>query len=104
MSYTAARVTPGGLPFTIRGAQKETITDVTVTTNSESVTASDLGLSAILQSWATVQTGQATDTGTYATAIPNSGGTATTVAEFTAAGVAATTAAATVVRVRAQGY
>lgn len=52
MAYTAARVVPanGGPPYRIIGNQKETITDVTITTytaSGEPITAADLGLNAI---------------------------------------------------------
>lgn len=104
MSHTVATVTTNGLPYRINGAVKNTTTDVTVTTNSETVTASELGLNTIYGARADIQTGQSTDTGTYATAIPASSGANAVVAEFAAAGTAATTAAATVIRVYASGY
>jgi len=103
LSYTAANVPLGGRAYTIVGPVKRTVTDITVTTNSETVTAADLGLSAIFDARARIQTGQATDTGVYATATINNGANIT-LAEFAAAGTAATTAAATVIRVIAEGY
>ena len=94
-----------GTPYRLVGpADKQTITDVTVTTNSETVTAAELGLNAIYYAEAEVQTGQSTDTGTYVTCTTAASGANTVVAEFTAAGVAATTAASTVIRVKAVGY
>jgi hypothetical protein len=104
MTHTVANVAVGGRPYTIVGPLKETITDVTVTSNSETVTAAELGLNAIFAAEAEIQTGQATDTGVYATAIVASSGLSAVVAEFAAAGTAATTAADTVVRVKARGY
>jgi hypothetical protein len=104
LSSTVANVPVGGLPFRNISNLKETVTDVTVTTNSEIVTAANLGLNAVFQASAVVKTGQATDTGTYVTATIDAGGVNVTLAEFTADGTAATTAASTVIRVRALGY
>lgn len=104
MAHTVANVAVGGRPYTIIGPLKETITDVTVGTNSETVTAAELGLNAIQSARADIDTGQATDTGTYATAVVAASGLSAVVAEFVAAGTAATTAAATVIRVTARGY
>lgn len=104
MSHTVSTATVNGLPFQILGNLKETVTDVTVTTNSETVTAAELGLSAIYYARADVLTGQATDTGTYAKATIVTGNVSVTLAEFTADGTAATTAASTVIRVIARGY
>lgn len=104
MSHTVSRVTPNGQPYLILGNAKETVTDVTVTTNSETVTAAELGLNTIYSASADIVTGVATDTGTYATATVASSGANVTLAEFAAAGTAATTASGTVVRVTARGY
>ncbi len=104
MSYTAARVNVGGLPYRVEGAQKKTLTDVTVTTNSEVVTAADLGLATIYGAQPEINTGVATDTGVYATAIIAASGASITLAEFAAAGTAATTATGTIIRVAASGY
>ncbi len=104
MSNTVANVPVAGRPYTIVGALKETVTDVTVTTNSETVTAANLGLNYVAFASAEVQTGQATDTGVYVTCTIDAGGVNVVVAEFAAAGTAATTAAATVIRVTARGY
>jgi hypothetical protein len=93
-----------GRAYTIVGPNKQTVTDVTVSTNSETVTAAELGLNAVFEAHAFVKTGQATDTGTYVNALPDSANANVTLAEFTADGTAATTAANTVVRVRATGY
>ena len=49
MSYTVARVTPGGRPHNVVSAQKETITDVTSTGATEVVPARDLGLNVVEQ-------------------------------------------------------
>lgn len=68
------------------------------------MTAAELSLNTIYTAEAEIQTGQATDTGVYATAIVASNGTSITLAEFVAAGTAATTAANTVIRVTARGY
>lgn len=104
MSNTVARVPVNGLQYRVEGALKKTITDVTVTTNSETVTAANLGLNVILSARAQVQTGKATDTGTYVTCAITAGGVSLVVAEFAAAGTAATTASTTVVRVYAAGH
>jgi hypothetical protein len=105
MSHTVQRpVDPTGRPYRIIGADKVTVTDVTVTTNSETVTAAELGLNAIWTAQADIDTGQATDTGTYAKATVAANNSSITLAEFTAAGAAATTAANTVIRVTAKGY
>ncbi len=104
MSHTAARVTSGGLGHRIVGALKETITDITVSDNSEVVTAATLGLNTIFKAESELVTGQATDDAVYFSATIASSGASITVAGFTAAGVAATVAADTVVRVTAQGY
>jgi hypothetical protein len=104
LSHTVANVPVGGTAYRIVGPDKETVTDVTVTTNSEVVTAASLGLNTIYSAQAEINTGQATDTGTYAKATVASTGDSITLAEFTAAGVAATTAASTVIRVIAKGY
>lgn len=104
MSATAAAVTVGGRPYSIVGANKATVTDVTVSTNSESVTAAQLGLNAIYSARAEILTGQSTDTAVYANCTIATGAGSITLAGFTAAGVAATTAASTVYRVYASGY
>lgn len=104
MSHTVANVPVNGTAYRIVGADKETITDVTVTTNSETVTAAELGLNTIYSARADIFTGQATDTGVYAKATVASSGASITLAEFAAAGTAATTAASTVIRVTARGY
>jgi hypothetical protein len=77
---------------------------VTVDTNSETVTAAELGLNAIYSAEAEIQTGQATNTGIYAKATVAANSSSITLAEFVAAGTAATTAANTVIRVTARGY
>jgi hypothetical protein len=93
-----------GTPYRVLDNVKETITDVTVSTNSETVTAAELSLNAIWSAKADIDTGQATDTGIYAKATVAANNSSITLAEFTAAGVAATTAANTVIRVTARGY
>jgi hypothetical protein len=104
LAHTVANVPVGGLPYRIKGGIKHTVTDVTVSTNSETVTAAELGLNTIWAAEAEINTGQATDTGVYAKATIASSGASITLAEFVAAGTAATTAANTVIRVIAQGY
>jgi hypothetical protein len=104
MAHTVANVPVNGTPYRIVGSDKETVTDVTVGTNSETVTAAELGLNTIYSASPEIQTGQATDTGVYVTAITAASGANTVVAEFAAAGTAATTAANTVIRVTARGY
>ena len=103
MAHTVARVTQGGLPYKVIGADRVTLTDVTVSTNSEAVTARELGLNTVHLAEPKIQTGQSTDTGTYVNATISANGGTVTVAEFAADGTAATTAASTVVRVRAHG-
>jgi hypothetical protein len=102
MAHTVAQVKSPFL-YDIVGTVKETVTDVTVATNSETVTAAELGLTRIDSAIPTIFTGQSTDTGVYAKATVAAGGASLTLAEFTADGTAATTAASTVVRVTARG-
>lgn len=58
MAYTAARVNSGGLAYRNVGAEKETITDVTITTytaSGEPITAADLGLGSVNSTDCTIQ-------------------------------------------------
>ena len=102
MAHTVAQAFPR-TNLDYLGTLKETITDVTVDSNSESVTAAELGLTTIISAFAHIFTGQSTDTGTYAKCSVAAGGATVTLAEFVAAGTAATTAASTVIRVWAKG-
>ena len=104
MAHTVARVLVNGTGFRIVGADKETVTNVTVDTNSEVVTAAELGLNTIYSAQALIDTGVATDTGVYVKATVASSGASVTIAQFAAAGTAATTAAGTIIRVTAKGY
>jgi hypothetical protein len=101
MAHTVALVSKS--TSDIVGFNKATVTDVTVDSNSEVVTAAELGLSVIHTAQPFIFTGQATDTGVYAKATIAAAGASITLAEFVAAGTAATTAAATVIRVFATG-
>ncbi len=87
----------------IIGQVKDTITDVTCTSNSETVTAAQLGLTKIEWARADIQTGVATDTGTYVNVTIIAPGTSCTVASFVAAGTAATQTTGTVIRIYARG-
>lgn len=104
MATTVANVPVGGRAYNISGANKVTVTDVTVADNSEVITAAQLGLNAIYNADAQIRTGQTSDTAVYAKATINDNGASITLATFTAAGAAATTSATTVIRVRAEGY
>lgn len=104
MATTFANVPVGTLPYTISGALKETITDVTIADNSEVIQASSLGLNAIFSAKAEINTGQTSDTAVYAKATIATGGPSITLATFAADGTAATTSATTVIRVTARGY
>lgn len=104
MATTFANVPVGGNSYTLRGPHKETVTDVTVADNSEVIQASSLGLNAIFDAEARIQDASASDTAVYATATIATGNGSLTLATFDAVGDAATTAATTVVRVRARGY
>lgn len=102
MAHTVAQVKSPFL-YDIVGTVKETLTDVTVDSNSETVTAAELGLTQIWSATPVIFTGQSTDTGVYAKATVAAGGATLTLAEFAAAGTAATTAASTVIRITARG-
>ena len=104
MATTVANVPVGGRVYTIDGADKVTVTDITIADNSEVVTAEQLNLSAVYFAEGSVQDGQASDTAVYVTCTPSAGSNSVTVALFDAAGSAATTSATTVVRVKARGY
>jgi hypothetical protein len=102
MATTVANVPVSGRAYTIVGALKETVTDVTVATNSETLTAAQLGLSYVAAAEAEIQAGQTSDTAAYVTCTIT-GGTSVVVATFAAAGTAAVTSATTVIRVKARG-
>jgi len=104
MATTYANVPVGGRAYTIQGANKVVVTDVTVADNSEVLPASSLGLNCIYKADAQIRTGQTNDTGVYAKCTPVTGDASTTLALFAADGTAATTSATTVVRVTATGY
>lgn len=104
MATTYANVPVGTNSYTIQGNLKETITNVTVADNSEVLPAASLGLNAIFDAEAEIETGSASDTAVYVTATVADSKASVTVATFDAEGTAATTAATTVIRVRARGY
>lgn len=104
MATTYANVPVNGIPFTIRGGFKETITDVTVADNSEVLPAASLGLNAIFDAEAEIQTASASDTAVYVKAAVATSGASVTVTTHAADATAATTADTTVIRVRARGY
>ena len=104
MATTYANVSVGGRPYTIHGANKVVVTDVTTADNSEVLPAASLGLNCIYKADAQIRTGQTSDTGVYAKCTPVTGDVSTTLALFAADGTAATTSATTVVRVTAEGY
>ena len=104
MATTYANVPVGGRPSNIQGANRVTVTDVTVADNSEVLPAASLGLNCIYKADADIRTGQTSDTGVYAKCTPVTGDASTTLAIFASDGTAATVSATTVVRVTATGY
>lgn len=103
MTNVATTVTVGDRPYMTNGNQKQTITDITLTTNSEVVTADQLGLAAIFEAHADIEAGVTSNDAIYATPTITSN-SYITLETFTADGTAATVDTDTVVRVFASGY
>jgi len=111
MAVSVARVLQGGLPHTTVGAQKQTVTDVTMdddyTTGGKAVTAAQLGLSAVYSGQVEVGTSASgADDFANVALIPQTNGSVLLKSHISSGAESSSSADQTgvVLRVTAQGY